>query len=108
MCQYLLALEGRLFYKTYSFPISSNSLTKSQTVENDSISQTTSAELQRQFESASYERLALSRNKEGIRQLAEKGQVIEKPTDILKDPYILEFLKLPANGKSLVLKTKAI
>ncbi|HRK27489.1 MAG TPA: PDDEXK nuclease domain-containing protein [Chitinophagales bacterium] len=42
-----------------------------------------------------YERLALSRDKEGIKQLAEKGQIIEKPTDILKDPYILEFLDLP-------------
>jgi predicted nuclease of restriction endonuclease-like (RecB) superfamily len=52
-------------------------------------------ELKRQFNSALYERLALSRDKEGVRQLAEKGQIIEKPTDILKDPYILEFLDLP-------------
>jgi len=52
-------------------------------------------ELQRQFDSALYERLALSRDKEGIKQLAEKGQLIEKPTDLLKDPYILEFLNLP-------------
>ncbi|HRI27129.1 MAG TPA: PDDEXK nuclease domain-containing protein, partial [Chitinophagales bacterium] len=52
-------------------------------------------ELQRQFDTALYERLALSRDKEGIKQLAEKGQIIEKPTDILKDPYILEFLDLP-------------
>ncbi len=52
-------------------------------------------ELQRQFDSALYERLVLSRDKEGIRQLAEQGQLIEKPTDILKDPYILEFLDLP-------------
>lgn len=52
-------------------------------------------ELQRQFDSALYERLALSRDKQGVKQLAEKGQVVEKPTDILKDPYILEFLDLP-------------
>lgn len=52
-------------------------------------------ELQRQFDSALYERLALSRDKEGIKQLAEKGQIIEKPTDFLKDPYVLEFLNLP-------------
>ena len=37
----------------------------------------------------------MSRDKEGIRQLAEKGQIIEKPTDLLKDPYILDFLDLP-------------
>ena len=53
-------------------------------------------ELQRQFDSALYQRLALSRDKEGIRHLAEKGHLIEKPADLLKDPYILEFLDLPA------------
>ncbi len=42
-----------------------------------------------------YERLALSRDKEGVRHLAEQGHLIEKPTDLLKDPYILEFLDLP-------------
>lgn len=52
-------------------------------------------ELQRQFDSGLYERLALSRDKEGIKQLAEKGQIIEKPADFLKDPYIPEFLNLP-------------
>ncbi len=51
-------------------------------------------ELKRQFDSALYERLALSRDKEGVKRLAEKGQTIEKATDILKDPYILEFLDL--------------
>ncbi|MBN2745915.1 MAG: DUF1016 family protein, partial [Bacteroidales bacterium] len=52
-------------------------------------------ELQRQFDASLYERLALSRDKAGIKQLAEKGQLIEKPTDFLKDPYVLEFLDLP-------------
>jgi predicted nuclease of restriction endonuclease-like (RecB) superfamily len=52
-------------------------------------------ELQRQYDSALYERLALSRDKEDIKLLARRGQIIEKPTDILKDPYVLEFLDLP-------------
>jgi predicted nuclease of restriction endonuclease-like (RecB) superfamily len=52
-------------------------------------------ELKRQFDSGLYERLALSRDKEGVKKLAEKGQIIEKPIDIFKDPYILEFLDLP-------------
>lgn len=52
-------------------------------------------ELQRQIDSALYERLALSRDKEGVKQLAEKGQILTKSTDLLKDPYILEFLDLP-------------
>jgi predicted nuclease of restriction endonuclease-like (RecB) superfamily len=52
-------------------------------------------ELKRQYDSALYTRLALSRDKEGILKLSEKGQIIEKPKDIIKDPYILEFLGLP-------------
>lgn len=56
-------------------------------------------ELQRQFDSALYERLVLSRNKKGIKELSEKGQIIEKAQDSLKDPYILEFLGLPEEIK---------
>ncbi|TDD98786.1 PDDEXK nuclease domain-containing protein [Flavobacterium cellulosilyticum] len=52
-------------------------------------------ELKRQYDSALYTRLALSRDKEGVMKLSEKGQIIEKPRDIIKDPYILEFLGLP-------------
>ena len=52
-------------------------------------------ELKRQYDSALYTRLTLSRNKKGILELSEKGQIIEKPKDIIKDPYILEFLGLP-------------
>ena len=51
-------------------------------------------ELQRQIDSGLYERLALSRNKKKVKQLATKGQVIERPEDILKTPYVLEFLGL--------------
>ena len=51
-------------------------------------------ELKRQLASGLYERLALSRDKEGVRQLANDGQVIVKPEDMLKEPYILEFLGL--------------
>ncbi|WP_348798631.1 PDDEXK nuclease domain-containing protein [Flavobacterium adhaerens] len=52
-------------------------------------------ELKRQYDSALYSRLALSRDKEGVLKLSEQGQIIEKPKDIIKDPYILEFLGLP-------------
>lgn len=51
-------------------------------------------ELERQFNSALYERLLLSRNKDEVRRLADKGIEIEKPKDIVKDPYVLEFLGL--------------
>jgi len=52
-------------------------------------------ELQRQYDTALYQRLALSRDKEGIKQLARQGQLLEKPIDAIKDPYVLEFLGLP-------------
>jgi len=52
-------------------------------------------ELQRQYDSALYTRIALSRDKEKVLELAEKGLVVEKPKDAIKDPYILEFIGLP-------------
>ena len=58
-------------------------------------------ELKRQLDSSLYERLLLSRGKENkeeeVKRLAEKGQEIEKPEDILKDPYVFEFVGLPEN-----------
>ena len=51
-------------------------------------------ELKRQVNSSLYERLVLSKDKEKVKELAVKGQIIEKPQDVIKDPYILEFLGL--------------
>ena len=51
-------------------------------------------ELKRQVNSSLYERLVLSKNKEKVKELSVKGQIIEKAQDIIKDPYILEFLGL--------------
>lgn len=51
-------------------------------------------ELKRQIESSLYQRLALSRDKTQIKELSEKGQVIGSPADIIKNPYVLEFLDL--------------
>jgi predicted nuclease of restriction endonuclease-like (RecB) superfamily len=56
-------------------------------------------ELKRQFDTSLYERLALSRDKAGIRKLAKKGQLVEKPQDILKEPLVLEFLGLPEQAR---------
>jgi predicted nuclease of restriction endonuclease-like (RecB) superfamily len=55
-------------------------------------------ELKRQKASCLYERLALSRDKEGIRRLAKEGQVIVRPEDLLKEPLVLEFLGLDAQA----------
>lgn len=51
-------------------------------------------ELKRQVNSSLYELLALSRDKTRVRRLAAEGHIATKPSDMLKDPYILEFLGL--------------
>lgn len=51
-------------------------------------------ELKRQYDSSLYERLALSRDKKGIRKLATEGQIVTRPEDLLKEPLVLEFLGL--------------
>ena len=56
-------------------------------------------ELQRQYDSALYTRLVLSRDKDKVKELSEKGLVIEKPKDAIKDPYILEFIGLPEQSQ---------
>ncbi len=52
-------------------------------------------ELKRQKKSMLFHRLAANKDKEGILSLAQKGQLIEAPEDLIRDPYILEFLKIP-------------
>ena len=55
--------------------------------------------LQRQYNSSLYERLALSRNKDEVMRLSQRGNVIEKPSDIVKQPTVLEFLGLEEESK---------
>ena len=52
-------------------------------------------ELKRQKKTALFQRLALSKDKEGILQLAKEGHQIKTPDDLTKDPYIFEFLGIP-------------
>jgi predicted nuclease of restriction endonuclease-like (RecB) superfamily len=52
-------------------------------------------QLKRQKNTALFQRLALSKNKEEILKLSSHGQEIAMPKDILKDPYVFEFLKIP-------------
>jgi predicted nuclease of restriction endonuclease-like (RecB) superfamily len=51
-------------------------------------------ELERQHHSSLYERLALSKDKNKIIELSKKGQILEQPNDIIKSPFVLEFLGL--------------
>ncbi|MEI7587683.1 PDDEXK nuclease domain-containing protein [Runella sp.] len=52
-------------------------------------------ELKRQKKASLFLRLAASKDKDGILQLAKQGQIIEKPADVIREPYVLEFLKIP-------------
>lgn len=52
-------------------------------------------EMERQMNSMLFERLALSLDKEGVMALVREGQVLREPSDMVKDPYVLEFLGLP-------------
>jgi len=57
-----------------------------------------SRELERQIASLLFERLAKSRDKEKVLALARRGQQLEAPADVLKDPFVLEFLGLQARA----------
>ena len=52
-------------------------------------------ELQRQKRSSLFLRLAASKDKEGILLLSKQGQIVQHPSEIIRDPYVLEFLKIP-------------
>ena len=54
-------------------------------------------ELQRQRDSLLYERLTLSTDKEKILELSEKGQILKTSRDLVKDPFVLEFLDIKEN-----------
>jgi predicted nuclease of restriction endonuclease-like (RecB) superfamily len=52
-------------------------------------------ELKRQMKSMLFHRLTLSKDKAGVLGIAESGAEIQKPADIIKDPYVFEFLGIP-------------
>ena len=52
-------------------------------------------QLIRQKSTSLFLRLAASKDKEGVLKLAQQGQKIEKPSDLIREPYITDFLKIP-------------
>jgi predicted nuclease of restriction endonuclease-like (RecB) superfamily len=58
-------------------------------------------DLKRQMKSCLFERLALSKDKEGVLKLAKEGHIVETPEDLMKDPFILEFLNIPQQNQFL-------
>ncbi len=95
-----LSRKFTLSWSHYVFLVGIDSIQERNFYEIEAVAQNWSLrELKRQFNSSLYERLALSRDKKGVRKLSQKGQIIEKPHDLLKNPYVLEFLGLNEDSK---------
>lgn len=92
-------VSGKLSWSHYCELISIDDENKRAFYEQESInSKWAVRELQRQLDSSLYERLLLSDgkvNKQKVMELAKKGQEIKTAPDIIKDPYVLEFLGIP-------------
>ena len=58
-------------------------------------------ELKRQMRSSLFERLALSKDKEGVLKLAKEGHIVENAEDLIKDPFVLDFLNIPEQHQYL-------
>jgi hypothetical protein len=71
-------------------PLERNFYEKQAILENWSI-----PELVRQKKASLFLRLAASKDKDGITKLSQRGQIVQQPTDIFREPYILDFLKIP-------------
>ena len=83
----------------YLFLMRINDETQRQFYEVESFqNQWTLKELERQFNTGLFERLALSKNKSEILRLAKEGQIVEHPKDLMKDPLILDFLGFESNN----------
>lgn len=89
-------LSGKLSWSHYCLLLGVSNKRARLFYEKDSISSNWSVrELERQINSSLFERLSLSRDKKGVLQLSKKGQVIKSSKDLIKDPYVLEFLGIP-------------
>lgn len=71
-------------------PLERNFYEKQSIIENWSV-----PELKRQKDTALFLRLASGKNKGDVLQLASNGRLIAQASDLLRDPYVFEFLKIP-------------
>ena len=93
-------VSAKLSWSHYCLLLSIRDEAKREFYEKESIKNLYSfRELKRQISSALYERLALSKDKKGILELSKKGQIIESADDVVKDPYVLEFLRIPESER---------
>ena len=97
--------SGKLSWSHYCELLSISDENKRSFYEQESINSSWSVrELKRQIDSSLYERLLLSSgdaNKEKVLSLAQRGIEINQPADIIRDPYVFEFLGVPENKPML-------
>ena len=111
---YPMTIEGRRFYLSWGHYIKLmriSNIDERHFYEIESyVNKWSVRELNRQYDSSLYERLALSMDKEKVKQLSQIGQVIEKPIDAIKSPLVLNFLELKEekNYTEKELETKII
>ena len=98
-------VSGKLSWSHYCELLSISDENKRSFYEKEAVNSNWSVrELKRQIESSLYERLLLSNgdsNKEKVLALAQKGIEINQPSDIIRDPYVFEFLGVPENKPML-------
>lgn len=94
------AVSGRLTWSHYTVLLGvSDPLARGFYEKQAELEHWSSRALKRQIQSGLFMRLALSKDKEGVLQLAKEGQNVEEPQDIVKDPYVLEFLGIPEDER---------
>ncbi|MGX8850553.1 PDDEXK nuclease domain-containing protein [Amedibacillus sp. YH-ame10] len=102
ICQ---SLTGKLSWTHYCELLSISDIAKRSFYEKEAINSNWSVrELKRQINTSYYERLLLSKgtvNKQEVIKLAENGIDINNASDIIKDPYVFEFLGIPENKPML-------
>ncbi len=98
-------VSGKLTWSHYCGLLGISDESKRSFYEKESINANWSVrELKRQIKTSLFERLLLSsgeNNKKEVLELALKGNEIKKPSDIMKDPYVLEFVGIPEDKKIL-------
>lgn len=102
ICQ---TLSGKLSWSHYCELLSISDEDKRSFYEKECVNSGWSVrELKRQIESSLFERLLLSKgsaNKEQVLELATRGVDYSKPENVIKDPYVFEFLGIPENKPML-------
>lgn len=94
------AVSGRLTWSHYAVLLGVSDLSARGFYEKQAeLEHWSSRVLKRQIQTGLFMRLALSKDKEGILQLAKEGQTIQETQDIVKDPYVLEFLGIPQDER---------